>query len=264
MGRPFAKFRVRPDFGARPGAVDLLVEIDREGPRGTLDDVEIKGLTRHSKEDLLRFLGLYPGKPIDAAECERICAALRDSCRFWKFALFVRISTNPSEPADAPAKPPRIELGLSVVEYDHVPALGEPLSEADQCLVRAAKWLERYAASGVEEEIAYRALVRTDADDDQSAIATRGAFSPQHGCIVDGRGEYQGVRFDAALRYTPDHFAVYDWRSGNKFTAQRVSPPLVTLKLAAGEYRQGYRRTFPGRVPQPPQFRFRCPFGSAC
>jgi hypothetical protein len=235
MGFPFARFQVRPDPAKQPGTLDLLIQIEDAGKPAVLGNIETKGLTRHTQQQLLQFLNVRPGMTIDAAECQRICQALRESCRFWRHAVYVRYSADPEE--QLAANPQTVELGLSLEEYDRVPNLDQPLPEVDQCLVRAAEWMRQYWTSDSEEDLVVW-TAKPLVEGKESTWAMRIVVSRRHGCPIDARGEDRGFRYDAAAICAPKHLSLFDWRSEKKLSGEGIGFPQFTLTIA-GQGREG-------------------------
>ena len=148
QGYPFARFKVDVVPRANETA-SLVVNIEDEGTPVVLGKLLVKGLERHSKEQLMSFLGLKPGMPLDAQVYQDVHAKLRNSCRFWHYMLLVRLP--PLKPDRYSPLSAKVDLGITLVEYDRVPLLGEPLTNEEKTLKKAARWLETYLQHGTAE-----------------------------------------------------------------------------------------------------------------
>src|SRR5690606_7450376 len=85
VGFPFARFTM--EFERVPGeqVTDLVVTISDEGPEAIVSSLTFEGLTRHTEQELRDFLKLEQGMKFSGAMCEEAFAALRNSCRFWRY-----------------------------------------------------------------------------------------------------------------------------------------------------------------------------------
>ena len=238
MGFPFAVFRLRVD-PTSDGEADLVIEIQSEGPPEKAGKITFAGLTRHTEQQLLDFLQIREGAPLDAKELERIYQALRQSCRFWEYGVWVRYSGGADERYGGGGT---TELWISVVEYDRVPMLGEPLSEADQCLVRTAQWLEEFWNGDDDEEFVFEG----DVPNGDAWLTSLGSMcvvlSRQNGCLATFAGTIDGVDVDSAAIMSREGLSFFDWHSGMKLTATSVQTPTFALKLAGGAVEEGEYR----------------------
>lgn len=238
MGFPFARIRLRADPAANGATADLVVEIESEGAPATVSEIHVRGLSRHTEQQLCEYLNIRQGMRLDATELERIYQALRNSCRFWRYAVFVRFA------GDAESRygnAGTIDLGLTVEEYDQVPPLGQPLPDVDECLVRTAAWLQEFWTRESDEEFIYEGDCPVDGAESPFGDL-RVVLSRRHGCLATVFGQNGDVAVDAAGIISPDGFACYDWRSGKKFTFVRGVSPRFDLQLSGGEIADGQHR----------------------
>lgn len=225
MGWPFAKFKQCVEFDDEKAAAKLVVTIEAEGSPAVLDEVSIAGLTRHTPEQLKEFLGLARGLPLTAETIDRVHEALRQSCRFWGYDVNVRLSdlnTDRYAPGLAQAG-----LKIRVVEYEPVAPLGEPLTEVDECLKRAVKWLKDFQESATDDELRMRGLLA-------SYGAVDAVLSPRRGAVVrlknlDG---HQFYRLDSALIHSPGRMEIYDWLANQRLEVFSDSRPQFSLSIA--------------------------------
>jgi hypothetical protein len=140
------------------GTVDLVVHILHEGLRAVLGDVQVNGLTLNQPKDVLRFVGLEPGMPINLEILREAHKKLWDSGRFLKQTIS----------AQAPASDPgQLKLVLDLREHPEAPPLNKPLetNPVQAAMVRAAVSLQKSLASGSTDM-----LMTMDSGRDQFSI----------------------------------------------------------------------------------------------
>ena len=94
--------------------------------------IRVNGVTHHTPEQILKFLDLKPGMPVDYEKkiaCEK---KLQDSLCFLESRIAVL-------PAIAPGAPSDVEIHL--VEQPEGPHLGEALTEHDRLFAKTADWM---------------------------------------------------------------------------------------------------------------------------
>ena len=107
--------------------VSLVIKIHDEGVQTVLDRIDIAGNEKNSREEIIEYLGLKPGMPL----CRGMCAVwkerLRMSGRFTKCEVELMPPLFRSE---------KQGLVIDLSEYSKAPRLGEPLSPAEQALLK--------------------------------------------------------------------------------------------------------------------------------
>jgi len=240
LGFPFARVKVRIERSDDKKTADLVVAIDAEGPAAVIHDVQINGLTRHARQEILDFLKIGPGTPANFDACEHAYQALRRSCRFWKYDVVARLSDQPDDRYRV--NPDQVDLEITVLEYDRVPPLGEPLSDVDQCLVRTAEWLDKFQLGEVDDEIVYEGVAPFVAEDLEPA-KLRLVLSPRQGVAATLSGEQPGkFRFDHACILGRERQEIDDWVSGKKLSAAEPLNVQLSLKVSCGEIEDGEPR----------------------
>jgi hypothetical protein len=121
-----------------PDAADLVVAIQDEGPRATLAQIQVNGASRNKPADVLRYLGLSQGMPVDADVLQSIATKLWDSARFWKHTITL---------SPLPDRSGKAKLALDLDEHPAASLLAEKLNLDEQALLRLRDWLEK-AATG--------------------------------------------------------------------------------------------------------------------
>ena len=113
---------------------DLVVAIEDEGKPVTLGAIQIAGLKRNNREELLRYVGLEPGMRLTEDIERRVLKKLWDSGRFTQ-------GRSEMGPPDARG---RATLQISVVELDLAPPLKEEFSDNQKAALRLRDWLQNF------------------------------------------------------------------------------------------------------------------------
>ncbi len=110
---------------------DLLIQIQKPGVVGTLDQIEVEGLRVNSREDLLSFLQLRPGMPLSGNVTNDVLQRLYEAGRFSGHRATI-------EPL---AEPGRYKLNLAVFEFTNAPPLTQKLSPEEQAFLKLRQWV---------------------------------------------------------------------------------------------------------------------------
>ncbi len=132
MGFRFAKFRIDLKSNSKTRTADLVVHLEDEGPKASLDEIEIIGNKRDSKEAILEYLNLKKGTLLTRAEQTRIEYELWRSGRYSDYEL----KPVPPESPDDPVK-----LRIQVTESPFAPPIDKPLSREENVLLKLREWL---------------------------------------------------------------------------------------------------------------------------
>lgn len=221
QGYPRAKCEVT--LVPTPGS-DLAtarVEIENSPVPARVDGVEIVGLKRNTREELLHFVGVAEGDALNAALLDRVHTQLKQCCRFWTYRVSGVIA---DEKVDATSlvAPVGTILRIEVDEYTEVPPLGKPLSEVDEVLRKAGLLLSGLQTSASNSNLVFEA---SNLQDLSAGIkAARCTFT------ADGRGSFEILstgdskwNFDDAFLLTADSVETYDWKAQQKFVAPTPS-----------------------------------------
>ena len=141
LGRHAATFVVGMDLDHVAKKASPVVRIEKLGGPGIVATIEVRGLVRHTPEQVVAWLGVNPGDPADSGALTALHTRLEDSGRF----AGIRMKT---EPGENPAK--GVHFVLDLVETLDVPNLDEELSPEMQALLKFQKWLADLASSGIE------------------------------------------------------------------------------------------------------------------
>jgi hypothetical protein len=188
-GRLFPKLDVKvvPEKG-KPTA-RLLVEVQDEGPQAVLRDVEVNGAPRHSRGEVIQFLGLKPGMALNRgviAEAER---------KLWESARFLSHKVSFDPPADRGGE---VVLRIDLKEYQEAPPLSQELSAIDRALLRLRDRLAELPAGDQE-------IVVTAAVPDASAELV---LAPRRGLLARLRNAQGAPVAGNGLPRTPFDYAL--------------------------------------------------------
>src|SRR5262249_10781070 len=151
--------------------VELNITILQEGPHGKVGDIEITGLKRNRREDVLKYLDLKPGVKFDRALLAKLEKRLWDSARFKAFKITPEDQTNGGVEM--------VKLNIELNEFAPMPPLSEKLSRGGEAMVRLANWLAGPECAREDIVADYHELLT------ESTVAIHFILSP-HGLIVDG------------------------------------------------------------------------------
>lgn len=182
QGFPKARFDAEFAPSEDGETVDLVISISEEGPRAVLDDVHVSGLTHHTADEVLTYLGVQKGMPLDAKLLDRIDDRLGDSCRFWTYDFAAIWPTLPDRYGIA-VEATRLEIRCT--EYDKVPKLDKPLSDTDQLLVKAANWFDHYGKGDAGDDLVAELLHEGAGGEPGEAAIAKMVVSPRNGWIID-------------------------------------------------------------------------------
>ena len=132
MGFRFAEFQIDLESESKTRTADLVVHLEDEGPKASLDEIEIVGNKRDSNEAILNYLNLNEGALLTRAEQTRI------EYELWRSGRFIDYELTPASPdsVDDPVK-----LQIKVTESPFAPPINQPLSQEEQVLLKLREWL---------------------------------------------------------------------------------------------------------------------------
>lgn len=112
---------------------DLLVDfVEGHVPR-TIEEIEVRGLQKNSRDQLLAYLSLQPGMNFQHQLLTDLTNRLWNTARFLKHEVTI-------EPLQ---KPECVRLVLNLVEFEKAPALDQELTPEQKALFNFGEWLER-------------------------------------------------------------------------------------------------------------------------
>ena len=238
QGYPFAEPKIAVDFTKNRVKLPLNVDVSIENSKAKINKIDIDGLTRHTEAELLDFLDVRPGDTFSADLADRACQRLRDSCRFWSHSVEVHVLTSQGRYAVAS---PELSIVIQVVEYTHVPKLGEPLPEIDEALRKAADWLEAFGQGKTASQEDMKLELFGPVGMFQGTISA--CISPHGGwtTAIVGRIGNDFIA-DYTLTSQLDKSEVFSWRHHRTFSLPTSLPVahirLKTSGIEGEEYRQ--------------------------
>jgi hypothetical protein len=236
LGFPFARFTV--GFERVPGEqkADLVATISDEGPEAVVNSLTVEGLTRHSEQEICDFLKLRQGMRFNGATCDEAYNALRNSCRFWRYAVTVDCSAAPTN--RYAVDPCTVDVRVNVLEYELAPRLSEPLTEADEILIKASKWLETSWRESPGIELVSRRV---------SDVSAKGADRFDYSIVINNKrgiaarvqGPYHPWNLNIGAIASKDQLAIFDWRSGARISHSGAIQPQCDLRVTGGDREEG-------------------------
>ena len=228
--------RAKFDVGLGPvdtaGNVNLRVQVENAAEPDRISGIEVVGLKRNSRQELLQFLHVAEGDPLNAALLERVYSQLKDCCRFWTYKVSAVI----------PGAKPNLDSMVSYVghvlkieldEYSEVPPLGKPLSETDEVLRKAGLLL---ASATKSQDLVVEVSRLED--------ATGGIKAVRMVVAADGRASVEVLsaakgawNIDHALLVSPGALEIYDWKAQQKYVSPLPASMTcsVNIKPSRGE-----------------------------
>lgn len=149
-------FTVRQKVGVEitaGGKAELHIDILDPGKPTLLDHVEVVGNKISKTSDIQKLIGLVPGQSIGLDDLFEAQRRLWESARFFKH--FLTATSSPD------GKWARLILKADVGEVSGLPPLDQPLSDADQALLRCRKWFLNGLQTGDDLVVDLRLLKKT-------------------------------------------------------------------------------------------------------
>ena len=123
------------------GAAELQVNIETLGEVWKIEQIRIDGLTRHTREEVLKYLDVEIGEVITPQLLQRLKQKLTLSGAF-------RWSNVYAPPKLIPIAP--TELRIELLESDLVPKLTEERDEVEKTIVRLSEWMNRFGEQDLD------------------------------------------------------------------------------------------------------------------
>ena len=205
--------------------VDLRVHIKDPGPKASIGQITVSGAEHHTSEQILEFLNIKPGMPMDLRQKLSLEQKLKESHCFLKSEVVVL----PTIAADAPS-----DVIVRVVEQPKGPFLGEELTEDDKVFVKLAQWLSHWSQAGEED------LVVTGRRDLVRILAVA---SPPKGVFVEVEltlPNHQPLKYTAIIR--GDEARIVSWHHHRQISFQSQSGQFTGM--AYFDYKKNATRHF--------------------
>jgi parvulin-like peptidyl-prolyl isomerase len=220
-----AKLEVNIERNDAARTATLVVRILDEGPLAEVGDIEITGASRDSKEEILKYLGLAKGQRSSTDLVAQIEGKLRRSGRY----ISHKVTLQPPAPGRA-----EIHLRLELLEMKEAPKLLQPLSPAQQTLVKCGLWLEDILRSGKEDIL----MEVIEGEKGHETVSATLINDPKRGWVIASALHPAGSTrsFLLRLRYSVDDFAVLwsrqDGSAARGWRGPKIPFPLQTVSVA--------------------------------
>ena len=233
----FATCRFHGEMKQDPtqGVVDLHISILDDVPRTVIGETQITGLKRDTREELLDYLKIAPGDPLDGKTIARINDRLADSCRYWTHRLTITVPSVYDVASTADEN--KANLRLALEEYEPVAPLNKPLEPTDEIMRKCAVWIQSLGKDFGDWDL----VCSTEAFDlggglqqSQMAIASDGTLVVEGLCTTT-----QGWRADHILICGLQGAEAYDWQHGDKFCVSHRLQPKCQLHVRADHGENG-------------------------
>lgn len=220
-----AKFNVELGPHDNAGNVNLRVQVENSPEPDRIRGIEVVGLKRNTRQELLQFLHVAEGEPLNAALLERVYNQLRDCCRFWTYKVSAVLP--PEQPNQDSISSLGPVLKIELDEYGEVPPLGKPLPDVDEVLRKAGLLL---AGTTKNQDFVIEASRLED--------ATGGVKTVRAVVGADGRASVEVLsaakgawNIDHALLVSPGALEVYDWKAQQKYVSPLPASMIFKLNI---------------------------------
>jgi hypothetical protein len=132
QGYRSAKFDMSLPLDNSANSASLEIHISDEGPQALIDRIEVTGSDRDTAEDVCQYLGVKAGDLYTDFERHRIVYQLSSSGRYLGQQVSTVASENPQRP---------IVLRIKLLDYDLATPLRDPLSPAEEALLKCREWV---------------------------------------------------------------------------------------------------------------------------
>jgi hypothetical protein len=129
FARPKFDLQLTPD--PRRGVADFVIQIQDEGPKMLIGEIDVLGAKTNSADSIIKFLGAKAGTEVRGDLIPRLNARLRESGRFVKHIVRVVPGNDPS----------RALLEMEVEELEGAPLLDQPLTPLQMTFLKARDWI---------------------------------------------------------------------------------------------------------------------------
>lgn len=220
---PKFQIRFQPDLTTKMASLHVLFA--DEGPLATLRDVEFSGLQQNSRDEMLQFLGLQPGKPVRGITKDSLEQRLQQSGRFVKSK--VQLDHVEDEPNV-------IRLRIAVRELKSAPKVNEELSRELQTVLKVPNWFEHWPEQ--QHDVSFRALSPAIApipasdnervEPESKRYEAVGALSPSRGLVVlvHSINSQKQKLPEFALIFSSDRLSIWSPMQNQRFDVRGDDP----------------------------------------
>jgi hypothetical protein len=186
FGLFFVRYEMNLDLSRARRTADLHIRIVEEGPPGILGEIEVTGNARDTREEILKYLELSPGRKLDRSllqECEN---RLWNSGRYLQFSFAQTLRTNaaPNE---------RVELKLRLREFASAPPLRQTLTREQAAAMKLGARINEFTSSKHDFVLEFDSPDPGAAPPDFWPISSRLVLSPANGLLFDLRSRTRGA-----------------------------------------------------------------------
>jgi hypothetical protein len=231
LGYLSTKFNVETTVDANGVSATLRIRFFDAGVQVVLDQVDVVGNRKNSRQEILDYLGLKDGEPIDRAECPY----LRE--RLWLSGRFTKCELKPMPVFWHDAKQ---RLKIDVTEYEKAPRLSERLSPAEEAMLKCRKCL--LDSSNWDGDLVYR-----DKPANYEIV-----ISPTHGSLFvqyENAAPGKSPPLVRAVAAAVDEIGAYNAASGKEYAfSPRGKRVILDLRMILSNDRKDWDEGTPVRL----------------
>jgi hypothetical protein len=132
LGCRWAKVEIVTPQNPVDHVAPLQINIADAGPPAVVGKISVIGNQRDSDEDVINYLGIKPGTMLTESERTRLWYLLWMSGRYLEQDIDLIAPDQPSS---------SVELQITVAEYDQASPISQPLSAAEEALMKCRQWI---------------------------------------------------------------------------------------------------------------------------
>lgn len=232
----------------------LSVTIKDEGEPAVVDDVVVKGANRSSRESLLEYLGIHRGMRYTARTPAELERRLWESGRFLQHsvsATFLKVRSEddddsskipplPSDDGSIPDLPDlpdsnRVQLLVVLEENAAAPELGAKLSDVQEALLNASRWMERWSIAALEQELGLELTCKIHYPENEKPlqVLVRLAGGVERSAVLAVSLGRNGAppSFQQTFAFTPDETVILSSRSPVRYESRFPATQQLALNL---------------------------------
>ncbi len=222
-GRSGGELTVRFEPEVSTKLVHLIVDVADAGHLTEVADFEVEGLTRHTAEEVIEYLGLKPG-PFSLADRQAVVSKLRESGRFLGHRADLIAPFRRGDP---------YRMLIHVKECPGSPKLNEPFTPEQEVLLKCRQWMENFGTNGHQLVISMKGnpvpeyiKIWPDGEFDLEIVV-----SPTHqtGFRIESRRQHDGKLRGYLMGVGDTWFSLCSHQTGRQFSLQRKDETLFIV-----------------------------------